>query len=242
VLYSNQSDREWPYYLDSATGLFTYYGDNKTPGSELLDTMRGGNKLLADVFGRVHSSPTRRVEVPPFFVFTKAPTYGNRAVRFRGLAAPGANGVAPTDDLVAVWKSSHGQRFQNYKALFTVLETPRVPRAWLNDLYSGDTAPLVYQIPGSRHAYIRLLDLYAGVMPKTVWPDHLVVLNIGPLLIPTTGEGQTSELVSVAHADFPQTGNDYLLRDLVFREGRRIRKPKQYPLDLVWRHHNVDPL
>src|SRR5215211_2004660 len=51
VLYSSQSDREWPDYLDSATGLFTYYGDNKTPGSELHDTMRGGNKLLADVFG-----------------------------------------------------------------------------------------------------------------------------------------------------------------------------------------------
>jgi hypothetical protein len=139
VLYSSQSDRNWPDQLDSATGLFTYYGDNKTPGSQLHDTTRGGNKLLAHVFDQIHSSPSRRSEVPPFFIFTKAPVYGRRAVQFRGLAAPGANGVAPTDDLVAVWKSFEGQRFQNYKALFTVLKTPRISRAWLADLQAGHT-------------------------------------------------------------------------------------------------------
>jgi hypothetical protein len=53
VLYSSQSDRNWPDHLDSATELFTYYGDNKTPGSQLHDTTRGGNRLLADVFDRM---------------------------------------------------------------------------------------------------------------------------------------------------------------------------------------------
>ncbi len=137
VLYSSQSDRNWPDQLDLATGLFTYYGDNKTPGSHLHHTTRGGNRLLAGVFDCVHASPPRRSEVSPFFIFTKAPLYGTRAVQFRGLAAPGASGVAPTDDLVAVWKSFEGQRFQNYKALFTILKTPRVPRAWLADLQAG---------------------------------------------------------------------------------------------------------
>ena len=108
VLYSSQSDRNWPDHLDPATGLFTYYGDNKTPGSQLHDTTRGGNRLLAHVFDRVHAFPSQRSEVPPFFIFTKADPYGRRAVQFRGLAAPGANGVAPTDDLVAVWKSTQG--------------------------------------------------------------------------------------------------------------------------------------
>jgi hypothetical protein len=28
VLYSSQSDRNWPDHLELATGLFTYYGDN----------------------------------------------------------------------------------------------------------------------------------------------------------------------------------------------------------------------
>lgn len=137
VLYSSQSDPDWPDELDPSTGLFTYYGDNKTPGSELHETTRGGNKLLARVFDQIHASPSRRSEVPPFFVFTKAPLYGGRAVQFRGLAVPGANGVAPIDDLVAVWKSFAGQRFQNYRAFFTVLETPRVSRAWLEDLRVG---------------------------------------------------------------------------------------------------------
>jgi hypothetical protein len=137
VLYSSQSDQNWPDRLDPATGLFTYYGDNKTPGSGLHETTRGGNKLLARVFDQIHASPSRRREVPPFFIFTKAPLYGGRAVQFRGLAVPGANGVAPTDDLIAVWKSSAGQRFQNYRALFTVLETPRISRAWLGDLRAG---------------------------------------------------------------------------------------------------------
>ena len=139
VLYSSQSDRNGPDHLDLATGLFTYYGDNKTPGSQLHDTTRGGNKLLADVFDHVHASPSRRSEVPPFFIFTKTPLYGSRAVQFRGLAAPSANGVSPADDLVAVWKSIEGQRFQNYKALFTVLKTPRISRAWLADLQAGHT-------------------------------------------------------------------------------------------------------
>lgn len=96
VLYSSQSDRNWPDQLDLATGLFTYFGDNKTPGSRLHDTTRGGNKLLARVFDQIHASPSRRLEVPPFLIFTKAPLYGRRAVQFRGLVAPGANGVAPT--------------------------------------------------------------------------------------------------------------------------------------------------
>ena len=133
----HQSDQNWPDRLDPATGLFTYHGDNKTPGSGLHETTRGGNKLLARVFDQIHASPSRRREVPPFFIFTKAPLYGSRAVQFRGLAVPGANGLALTDNLIAVWKSSAGQRFQNYRALFAVLETPRISRAWLGDLRAG---------------------------------------------------------------------------------------------------------
>ena len=60
VLYSSQSDPDWPDELDPSTGLFTYYGDNKTPGSELHETTRGGNKLLARVFDQIHASPSHR--------------------------------------------------------------------------------------------------------------------------------------------------------------------------------------
>lgn len=138
VLYSTLENRDWPDYLDSITGLFTYYGDNKKPGHELHDTARGGNKLLADVFSKIHSSSSQRNEVPPFFIFTKAHGYTPQAVQFRGLAVPGASGVSSTDDLVAIWKSYQGQRFQNYKSLFTILRTSKIPRVWLDEILSGN--------------------------------------------------------------------------------------------------------
>jgi Restriction endonuclease AspBHI N-terminal len=56
VLYSNGEDRDWPDLLDLNTGQFAYFGDNKTPGHELRETQRGGNRILRRVF----RPPTRR--------------------------------------------------------------------------------------------------------------------------------------------------------------------------------------
>jgi hypothetical protein len=47
---------------------------------------------------------------------------------------PGAQGLPATADLVAIWKTSQGERFQNYRATFTALDVPVVERAWINDL------------------------------------------------------------------------------------------------------------
>jgi Restriction endonuclease AspBHI N-terminal/Restriction endonuclease len=137
VLYSSGVNRDWPDYFDIATGLFTYYGDNKRPGHELHATARGGNRLLRTVFECIHASPPAREDVPPFFIFTRAAGTVGRVVQFRGLAVPGAPAVPPTEDLVAVWKSTMGSRFQNYRALFTVLNAPVVSRAWILDLQNG---------------------------------------------------------------------------------------------------------
>jgi hypothetical protein len=144
VLYSSQEDPDWPDGLDLSTGLFVYYGDNKKSGHELHDTKQRGNELLRFVFDCLHDAPPRRAEIPTFFVFTKYSTESSRSVQFRGLAVPGGRGIAPTDDLVALWKSAQGQRFQNYRALFTVLDVPAISRAWLDDLYAG--------VPSSPHA------------------------------------------------------------------------------------------
>ena len=53
---------------------------------------------------------------------------------FRGLAVPGAQDLSPTEDLVAIWKTRNGRRFQNYVATFTILDVARVPRSWLEDI------------------------------------------------------------------------------------------------------------
>ena len=52
-------------------------------------------------------------------------TKGNkgRNVAFRGVALPSIEGL-PADDLVAVWKAAEGKRFQNYRAVFSILDIP----------------------------------------------------------------------------------------------------------------------
>jgi hypothetical protein len=137
ALYTSGEDRDWPDLLDSATSRFTYYGDNKKPGHELHDTPRGGNALLRHVFGLLHCGA--QIDIPPFLIFEKCPTEkSGRSVRFRGLAIPGFVGRSATEDLVAVWKHSEGQRFQNYHATFTVLDIATIPRPWLNALLTGE--------------------------------------------------------------------------------------------------------
>jgi hypothetical protein len=92
---------------------------------------------LKNVYQALHSTPPLRETIPPFFVFTKFPTKSSRSVQFHGLAVPGVKGSKPNDDLVIVWKSDKGQRFQNYRALFTLLDIPCVLRSWLDDLNAG---------------------------------------------------------------------------------------------------------
>src|SRR5262249_15186762 len=101
----------------------------------------GGNRLLRRVFDQLHATEADRLEIPPFFVFRKyATARSTRSVQFQGLAVPGFRGLPATSDLVAVWKTSNGQRFQNYRATFTVLNVPVVHRAWLKDLAAGITS------------------------------------------------------------------------------------------------------
>ena len=139
VLFTTGEDRDWPDSLDLNTGKFIYFGDNKTPGHELHDTRAGGNKVLRHAFARLHDDTEPRADVSPFFIFKKHHTKnGARSVQFKGLAVPGFQGLSATEDLVAVWKSSDGQRFQNYRSTFTILDSPVVPRAWIADLVAGN--------------------------------------------------------------------------------------------------------
>ena len=133
VLTTSLTDPNWPDEVDLENGVFTYYGDNKTPGRELHDTPRFGNKLLAMVFDAFHSE--RRERVPPFLIFSGAGVY--RDMAFRGLAVPGVAGLSQYEDLIAVWKVSDGHRFQNYRAKFSILDVACVSRQWLKDIQNN---------------------------------------------------------------------------------------------------------
>lgn len=140
ALYSTMDDPDWPDTLDEETGIFYYFGDNKKPGHELHNTPRRGNLLLRQLFGKVHGDASLRSEVPPIFIFSKAGP--GRDVVFRGVAIPGAKSVSSTEDLVAVWKTYGNSRFQNYRAIFTVLDIPEINRKWIGDIENGNILSL----------------------------------------------------------------------------------------------------
>lgn len=150
VLFSTGEDKDWPDTIDLNTGQFIYFGDNKTPGHEIHDTRKGGNKILRRVFEQLYQTPANRSLISPFLIFDKCPTeHGSRSVQFKGLAVPGYPGMSATEDLVAVWKTTNGQRFQNYRSVFTVLDIPVISREWINDILAGnansDNAPEVWK-------------------------------------------------------------------------------------------------
>lgn len=131
VLYTTFDDPDWPDHLNPQTGIFTYYGDNKSPGSTIHD--KTGNKILRDVFEDLHAG--NRSQIPPFFVFSRGEGWNRQ---FRGIAVPGDKVGTQSEDLVAVWKHNGGQRFQNYRARFTILDVDRIPREWIDDLQDGN--------------------------------------------------------------------------------------------------------
>jgi hypothetical protein len=165
VLYSSENQPEWPDYIEPETGLFTYYGDNRKPGSLLHETPHKGNELLREIFDLIHSIPQKRENVPPFFIFTS----GNRGrdVRFRGLAAPGSKIIKVNEDLIAIWANREGQRFQNYKAIFTILNSDKISRKWGEDLVSGN--PLSENCPDPWKKWV-VKGFYNALRAKTTEP------------------------------------------------------------------------
>jgi hypothetical protein len=136
ALVSSGEDPDWPDSVDRETGFVTYFGDNKHGGRELHETPSGGNIVLRNLFDTAYGAgPTRR-GIAPVLLFTREGR--GRDYRFLGLAVPGANATNFSDDLVAVWRTSKSLRYQNYRAIFTILDVATVSRSWLLDIRSGD--------------------------------------------------------------------------------------------------------
>lgn len=158
VIHSTKNDVDWPDYLDSEIGLYTYYGDNKSPGYELHSKI--GNKFLKDIYDKL-SFGTReeRLKIQPLFLFEN--NKENRGVQYKGLLVPSFLNMNEKEFLVALWASKgNKERFQNYKALFTVLDPSegslsepndeRLNLKWLNDIkndkcYDSIYAPIAYK-------------------------------------------------------------------------------------------------
>lgn len=135
VLTSSMDDPDWPDALDRETGVFTYYGDNKRPGRELHETGRHGNFILRRIFASARADAAGRAETPPIFLFASTGVW--RDVQFLGLAVPGVPHLDSSEELVAIWRIAGGNRFQNYRASFTVLDAPTVSRKWIDSIIRG---------------------------------------------------------------------------------------------------------
>lgn len=158
VLFTSGEDVYWRDEIDNNLGLFLYYGDNKTPGTDLHQTNLHGNEILRYVFDLASSNDIDvRKRIPPILVFKKE---NGRDVKFLGLAVPGVKGKPQKDWLTAVWGCNrNGDRFQNYRAFFTILNTASgsaaedgfgINLAWLNDIeqghaYESDFAPIEWK-------------------------------------------------------------------------------------------------
>jgi hypothetical protein len=136
VLTSSMSHPDWPDNLDVETGVFTYFGDNRKPGTALHSTPRNGNNVLRKIFALSSLASGDRKRVPPVLIFASSGEW--RDVRFIGLAVPGTSHAESSEDLVAVWKSKEGSRFQNYQARFTILNSGSISRSWINDIIAGN--------------------------------------------------------------------------------------------------------
>lgn len=164
VIYTTGKELFWSDEFDPSFGLFLYYGDNKHPGTELHETNIHGNAILRNIFDFACSDDINmRKRIPPIFIVKGGPE-GGRDIQYIGLAVPGTNKTEKRNWLTAIWASDeNGNRFQNYKALFTVLDTKdgsrfspndaSVDLRWLTDIQNDKTLESVYA-PKSWVSYI----------------------------------------------------------------------------------------
>lgn len=191
VLTSNLAEPEWPDQLDETTGTFVYFGDNRHPGRLLHDTPRFGNQLLRQIFDAVHLG--QRHLVPPILLFTTEAT--GRAFRFRGLAVPGSPALAATEDLVALWKTTEGQRFQNYKAVFTILDEAVISRTWVHAMGRGEAPSLA---PDAWNTWV-----VAGGIRPLMAPRSLLVRSKAEQLPATSEDRALIEVIRQRYKDNP---------------------------------------
>ena len=200
ILYTSMEEMEWPDFLEEETGIFRYYGDNRTPGKSLTDTKKKGNLILEMVFSLLNEGKNLK-DIPPFFVFKK--TGSGRDVQFLGLAAPGNPKISPDRDLVAFWRTYNDKRFQNYEAYFTILDTKKEPisREWIKSLIF-DYENSLEKAPDVWKKFLR--EGRNGIIPLKA-PKILKIPNKNEQLFKTDEEGiRCIEFIREHYNAFPQ--------------------------------------
>lgn len=132
VLYSTGDQPEWPDQFDSSSATFTYFGDNRSPGQDLLRSP--GNRILDRVARLDLETREGRAECPPLFIFHLARGYPARSVSFRGLAVPGRAPLSDGNWCSAKYFDSGSGKYLNFEIQLTILNDRVVRRSWLDGL------------------------------------------------------------------------------------------------------------
>ena len=233
VLYTSMQELAWPDYLDEETGIFRYYGDNRSPGRAILDTPRKGNQLLEFVFECLNSKNGSIQNIPPFFIFKKAGCGWD--VKFLGLAAPGNPKISPDRDLVAFWRTMNEERFQNYEAYFTVLDTEQaIDRKWLEALIYDHENSLQYA-PEAWKQFI--LKGRNGIKPLIA--KKIVDIPSKYEQLQSDIEGQKCvQRIRTFYANFPQ-GFELCAKDILEKTDEKFQ---DFELTRPWRDGGRDAL
>lgn len=162
VITSSGTDPNWPDRFDPEIGVFTYYGDNKKPGCGLHETAKGGNKMLSLLF-EAAETPDGRKKIPPILVFVN--TGGGRDVSFKGIAVPDYRN---NEGLIAIWRQTHGFRFQNYRAKLLILDCHEVCKKWLAERIKNKSMPEKNNSPEAWLRWVKSGKGKALNAPKTV--------------------------------------------------------------------------
>jgi len=232
ILYTSGEDLYWHDEIDEEMGVFVYYGDNKIAGSGLHDTAKKGNRFLKKLFERASSKEfDERIDIPPIFIFEKV---SGRDVRFRGLAVPGVEGRDEKEWLIAVWANrTEGGRFQNYKALFTILNTekgsvlsrrdPAINLAWITDVENG-------QAFESAHAPIAWREYVKTGKMVTLTSEKEKSFRSPEMHLPQTDEGK--RMLDYIHEYFVQKDGGYSFEPLACYIAKRMN-PSIIDIDLT---------
>lgn len=228
ALKSNFNDPDWPDHLDTESGLFTYYGDNKDIRG-IHDTPRQGNLILRNLFDARHSSVSFK-HFPVILLFGGTGQY--RDLRFLGLAVPGAQYLGPDEDLVAIWraKGPDNARFQNYKSVFTVLNVPVITRKWISDIKDGNAV-------SSAHAPRPWLEWLSGRKYSPLYAPHSIDIRSKDEQLPQSLEGK--KILSLIHSKYRE--NPYAFEGLAV-ELARLFMPQIGRCDITrpWRDGGRD--
>jgi len=103
--------------------------------------------------------------------------------------------LAATEDLVALWKTTEGQRFQNYKAVFTILDEAVISRDWIHAVGRGEKSG---RGPSAWKAWVE-----AGGIRPLMAPRSLLVRSKAEQLPASREDQALIEVVRQRYKDNP---------------------------------------